>query len=316
MVMPGRQQKRYSESDSDGDERSAKPVFARTHRRLANERRTSNEQIPSAARDHRHLQADQHGKQVARQDEGSMQKLDSRPHDGHAKQPDSALESVRPTGRRNGDWRRNRLHIKSLHQYTQACLERPESRRGRSAKAVRKIAAPSHGCAAFEELISMSTTTTPAADAVPTNRAGLRDGQVSELTVIAPLKEGGAAKLRAIFASQGGRFTATDKVGSVHDMRFVFLDNDTKLLFATAYDGDWDSYINDFATLIPDALDVVFSHAEGWPGVRSPEVKDYIAKYQITASAWYVAVPEATVPMIKRGLRIATALEALLDAAN
>ena len=40
-------------------------------------------------------------------------------------------------------------------------------------------------------------------------------------------------------------------------MRFVIFDNDTKLLFATAYDGDWDAYINDFATLIPEALALV-----------------------------------------------------------
>ena len=40
-------------------------------------------------------------------------------------------------------------------------------------------------------------------------------------------------------------------------MRFVFLDNDTKLLFATAYDGDWDAYIDDFVTKIPDYLDVI-----------------------------------------------------------
>ena len=162
--------------------------------------------------------------------------------------------------------------------------------------------------------MSASTASTPAA--VPPNRAGLRDGQVSELTVIVPLKEGGAARLRAIFAGLGGRFAATDKVGSVHDMRFVFLDNDTKLLFASAYDGDWDTYINDFATLIPDALDVVFSEAEGWPGTRSPQVKDFIAKYQLTASAWYVAFPNATVPMIRRGQRIAAAVDGLLDAAG
>ena len=124
----------------------------------------------------------------------------------------------------------------------------------------------------------MSASTASTAGAVPANRAGLRDGQVSELTVIAPLKEGGGARLRTIFAGLGGRFAATDKVGTVHDMRFVFLDNDTKLLFASTFDGDWDSYINDFATLIPDALDVVFKEVEGWPGTRSPQVKDFIAQ--------------------------------------
>jgi len=151
---------------------------------------------------------------------------------------------------------------------------------------------------------------------VPPNRAGLRDGQISELTVIVPMKEGGAAKLRAILGSQGGKFVLADKVGSVHDMRFVFLENDTKLLFATAYDGDWESYINDFATLIPDAMDLLFSNALGWPGIHSAEVKDYIAKYQITAVGWYVAYPDATVAEIRRGQKIASALDSLLDAAS
>jgi hypothetical protein len=161
--------------------------------------------------------------------------------------------------------------------------------------------------------MSGPTTTTAA---VPANRAGLRDGQVSEFTVIVPMKDGGAAKLRAILAAQSGRFALADKVGSVHDMRFVLLDGDTKLLFATTYDGDWESYINDFATLIPDALDLLFSEAQGWPGIRSPQVKDYIVKYQITASAWYVAYPEATVAKIRRGQRIAAAVDGLLDAAS
>ena len=42
-------------------------------------------------------------------------------------------------------------------------------------------------------------------------------------------------------------------------MRFVFLDNDTRLLFATSFDGDWDTYIDDFIALIPDYLDLMDS---------------------------------------------------------
>ena len=57
-------------------------------------------------------------------------------------------------------------------------------------------------------------------------------------------------------------------------MRFVFLENDTKMLFATAYDGDWDAYIDDFATKIPDYLDIIDSAWEGWPGIRDPHAKD------------------------------------------
>ena len=152
--------------------------------------------------------------------------------------------------------------------------------------------------------------------AIVANRAGLRSGTVSELTVIVTFKAGGAAKLRAVLDAQGGKFELADRVGTVHDMRFVIFDNDTKLLFATAYDGDWDAYINDFATKIPDALDRLFADVEGWPGINSPAVKDYIAANQVTASAWYCAYPDATVVDIRRGQRTLTAFENLLDAAS
>src|SRR5262245_16614535 len=83
-------------------------------------------------------------------------------------------------------------------------------------------------------------------------RVGARLGKVSELTIIVPFAPGGAERLRAFLRLFGGNLAGADDVGTVHDMRFVFLDNDTKMLFATAYDGDWDAYIDDFATKIPD----------------------------------------------------------------
>ena len=89
-----------------------------------------------------------------------------------------------------------------------------------------------------------------------------------------------------------------DKVGTLHDMRFVFIDNDTRMLFATSFDGDWDVYIDDFVTKIPDFLDVIDSAWEGWPGIRSPQAKDYLVKHQITAEGWYVANPDLTVAEI------------------
>jgi len=143
-------------------------------------------------------------------------------------------------------------------------------------------------------------------------RVGIRQGKVSELTVIAPFAPGGARRLRALLRMVNGKFDA-DKVGTVHDMRFVFLDNDTKLLFATAYDGEWDPYIDDFATRIPDSMDILFSNFEGWPGIRSPEVKDWIVKHQITAEGWYVAYQDLTVAEIKRLQRIGKAVDEFLD---
>ena len=81
-------------------------------------------------------------------------------------------------------------------------------------------------------------------------------------------------------------------------MRFVFFDNDTRLLFATAFDGDWDTYIDDFVAKIPDYLDIIDSAWDGWPGIRIPGAKDYLVKHQITAEGWYVAYPDLTVAEI------------------
>ena len=143
-------------------------------------------------------------------------------------------------------------------------------------------------------------------------RTGSRLGKVSELTILVPLAPGGARRLRAFLQLLGGYVNA-GKVGTVHDMRFVFLENDTKMLFATAYDGDWDAYIDDFATKIPDYLDLIDSAWEGWPGIRSPQAKDYLAKHQVTAEGWYVAHPDLTVAEIHRLKTIGRAVDEFLD---
>ena len=144
-------------------------------------------------------------------------------------------------------------------------------------------------------------------------RIGIRLGSVSELTVIAPFAPGGARRLRTILRLLNGNFSGGQKVGTLHDMRFVFLDNDTKFLFATAYDGAWDPYIDDFATKIPDEMDIIFTAFEGWPGIHSPDVKDWIVKHQIPAEGWYVAHPDLTVAESGRLKRVGKAVEEFLD---
>jgi hypothetical protein len=144
-------------------------------------------------------------------------------------------------------------------------------------------------------------------------RIGIRQGSVSELTVIAPFAPGGAQRLRAVLRLLNGNFSGGKRVGTLHQMRFVFLDNDTKFLFATAFDGEWDPYIDDFATKIPDEMDIIFSAFEGWPGIHSPDVKDWIVKHQIPAEGWYVAHPDLTVAESGRLKRVGKAVEEFLD---
>lgn len=144
-------------------------------------------------------------------------------------------------------------------------------------------------------------------------RIGRQSGKVSELTAMATLKPGGADRLRRIFKLVNGNFSGAQKVATLHDMRFVFFENDTKILFATTYDGDWDIYIEDFATKIPDLMDLLFSSVEGWPGITDPSVKDFIANLQIPAAGWYVANPNLSVVETRRLQKINAALEEFLD---
>ena len=145
---------------------------------------------------------------------------------------------------------------------------------------------------------------------------GLKSGKVSELTVIAPLKEGGAERLKEILKSAGGNLKGATRVGTLHDLRFVFLDDDTRVLFCTAYDGDWDPYIDDFATKIPELMDILFGSVEGWPGIKDPSVKQFILDHQITAAGWYVGVPHLTIQDIRRQDRIVKGINKALDEAQ
>ena len=173
--------------------------------------------------------------------------------------------------------------------------------------------APQYAKTALENGLSAMISEAQGSGTESAGRIGIRQGKVSELTVIAPFAPGGAKRLRALLRLLNGNFRAAKKVGTLHNMRFVFLDNDTKFLFATAYDGEWDPYTEDFATKIPDDMDIIFSAFEGWPGIHSPEVKDWIAKHQVTAEGWFVANPNLTVAGTRRLERIGKAVDELLD---
>ena len=85
------------------------------------------------------------------------------------------------------------------------------------------------------------------------------------------------------------------KVGTLHDMRFVFIDNDTRMLFATSFDGDWDAYIDDFVD-VDSRLSGRHRLGVGrLAGDSQPGAKDYLVKHQITAEGWFVAYPDLTV---------------------
>src|SRR5262249_23242372 len=195
---------------------------------------------------------------------------------------------------------------------------RPEADEAEKIQQLRDLYAdaPEVGRAALESLIGGMKANVQAQQKGTQNDtsvgpAGLRQGKVSELTTILKLVPGGAKRIRAVLDA-GGNVQSADRVGTLHDMRYVFLDENT-LLFATTYDGNWDAYIEDFATIIPDDLDVVFSNCEGWPGGVNPAAKDFNGKHQVPAHAWYVSNPNLTVKDARKLEKIGAAVEEFLD---
>lgn len=149
-------------------------------------------------------------------------------------------------------------------------------------------------------------------------RPGSKAGQSNEFTLICALKPGGAERLRKLLADgfTGERQKNTDRIGTVHDLRFVIFDRDTRVIFASTFDGDWESYINDFATILPDEIDLLFHECVGYPGIHSPAIRDWIAEQQVTAVGFYSAYPDASVREVWKALKTKRAFDALLDTAS
>src|SRR6266481_7962185 len=145
---------------------------------------------------------------------------------------------------------------------------------------------------------------------------GLTSGQAHEFAIILPLKPGGGQRMRERLKDGTADTQLMDKMGTLHDLRFVLFDNDTRVLFASTYDGGFEQYIKDFATLVPELIDKEFQECEGYPGVRSPEIWEYIARYQNEAIVFYSAYPDVTVRQVLKGQRVLKAFEQLLDEAS
>jgi hypothetical protein len=151
-----------------------------------------------------------------------------------------------------------------------------------------------------------------------TNRPGLRVGSISEFSLFFRVKRGHAddlrVALRALNDAEGYRPGDYDlPVASIHEARFVMFDDDTRLLFATSFDGTWDAYMEDFASKPLSLFDAVFRHVEGYDG--APDVatlKGFILGAQVTAAAYARNYP-GTVKEIRKAERTNRAFQQVLD---
>ncbi|MEK6439472.1 hypothetical protein [Pseudonocardia sp. T1-2H] len=150
-------------------------------------------------------------------------------------------------------------------------------------------------------------------------RPGLTDGVAGEFTVFTTINPGYADQLRQVLTEimrglSGGERPALHEIGTLHDARYVIFDDDTRFMFASVFDGSWDTYIDDFATTAVGAqFDRVFAHSEGFPGIKDPGVKDWFVAHQAPALAFVSSYPDLTVKQIWKDQRVNEAFQAVLD---
>jgi hypothetical protein len=174
------------------------------------------------------------------------------------------------------------------------------------------------------------TTQADAKNPVASPRKGRKTGVVNELSVFLKVKPGHEKQIREVFAgddanpdrpAQAQRLL--DSVGTLHEARQVLFDNDTRLLIATSFDGDWDVYIDDFArTLVLQDWERFLVHCEGYPdaaGLASISLyqkKEFLTARQVTAARYDRAYSDVTSKEIVKALRVQTVFQQLLDEAS
>jgi hypothetical protein len=148
-------------------------------------------------------------------------------------------------------------------------------------------------------------------------RAGQKAGARSEFLAIADVIPGHEETLRQTLAQAMNDphiQQAIKQIGTLHEARFVLLDGGKRLMFASSFDGPWDTYIDDFArTDIGRAFDDTWQHAQGYPGVKSPDIKEWFKEHTVVAGNYLAAYPKPTVKEIWKALAVNEAFQRVLD---
>jgi len=147
---------------------------------------------------------------------------------------------------------------------------------------------------------------------------GLRMGKKGELTMIGNLLPGAAAKFRervAQFQAEANYYET--RVGTVQSFRGLIFDNDTRFILTVVYDGDFKPYLDDIANHAAPWLDSLATDVlEGYPGMHSPHIGEWVISLLIPAEFFWVANSEYTGRDVKKMAKVAKAVEALFDAAQ
>src|SRR4029434_2390145 len=88
---------------------------------------------------------------------------------------------------------------------------------------------------------------------------------------------------------------------------------DTRLVFATSFDGSWDAYMEDFAMSPLAGFDAIFRHTEGYEGLPDvAAIKEFVLNAQVSADGYARNYPGSVKELRKAG-RVNAAFQRVLD---
>ncbi len=108
------------------------------------------------------------------------------------------------------------------------------------------------------------------------------------------------------------------RIGTIHFARWVLLDNNRRLLFASNYDRSLETYADDFVNKVAFGINLVFSNGIGYPhtrfflldGAKNERLyRHYLRRHQLLTQVWYNAYPGLTVYDINRNARLRAGLQ-------
>jgi hypothetical protein len=158
-------------------------------------------------------------------------------------------------------------------------------------------------------------SSTEATQSAQPERPGLTDGVCGEFTIFVKIKPGHLDALRETLKQGQAADTraAQREIGTLHDARSLIF-QDTWLMFASVFDGSWDTYIDDFATTsIGVIFDRLWAHTEGFPGMKDPNVKEWFVSHQVPAMHFKSSYPDLTTQQIWKDQEVNEAFQEVLD---
>ena len=103
------------------------------------------------------------------------------------------------------------------------------------------------------------------------------------------------------------------RIKTIHFARWVLMDDNRRIFFVSNYDGSHESYMDDFINKVGWGLNIIFSHAVGYPTTswlikqgahRELPFKYTQRRHQLPTEVWYKAYPDLTVTDLSRNSRI------------